>query len=149
MANPRGNIGSLQRAKEEGTPLVPLATGEASRPVRVRADQWVFDALKGMPPAEVGKLLAGALLARQTAEPTPEPKQGGELNSGHNLRGKVAELWNALQLPGVRLVEVGNAFEVRRGEELVQKFAGATAGALKTRGLIWRDDAGDWYRVDA
>ena len=48
-----------------GTPeslgVIPLAEGEFSRPVRVRAAAWVFEALSGRSAAEVGKLLESAL----------------------------------------------------------------------------------------
>lgn len=53
MANPRGHVESL------GT--VPLAEGEVSRPVRVRAQAWVFERLRTMSAAEVGALLSSAL----------------------------------------------------------------------------------------
>lgn len=52
-------------ANRKGTPeslgVTPLAEGEHSRPVRVRAEAWVFEALKGRSAAEVGALLASAL----------------------------------------------------------------------------------------
>lgn len=59
MANPKGHIKSL------GT--VPLAEGEQSRPVRVRAEAWVFEQLKGMGAAEVGQLIASALRERNSS----------------------------------------------------------------------------------
>ena len=48
MANRRGTPESLG--------VTPLAEGEHSRPVRVRAEAWVFEALKGRSAAEVGAL---------------------------------------------------------------------------------------------
>lgn len=65
MANLKGTPGSLG--------VTPLAEGEYSRPVRVRAAAWVFEALSGRSAAEVGRLLESAL--RGTGEPVtlPEP----------------------------------------------------------------------------
>lgn len=52
-------------ANSKGTPeslgVTPLAEGEHSRPVRVRAPTWVFDALAQRSPADIGKLLQTAL----------------------------------------------------------------------------------------
>ncbi|WP_291426979.1 hypothetical protein [Deinococcus sp.] len=53
VRNPKGHIATL------GT--VPLAAGEKSRPVRVRAREWVFERLAGMSAAEVGELIESAL----------------------------------------------------------------------------------------
>lgn len=53
--------------------MTPLAEGEQSRPVRVRAESWVFEALKGRSAAEVGALLASALrpAVNQVEESSP------------------------------------------------------------------------------
>lgn len=53
MANPNGTPESLG--------VTPLAKGEHSRPIRIRAPAWVFDALAQRSAAEVGQLLATAL----------------------------------------------------------------------------------------
>lgn len=58
MANLRGTPQSLG--------VTPLAEGEYSRPVRVRAPAWVFEALSGRNAAEIGRLLESAL--RSTGE---------------------------------------------------------------------------------
>lgn len=69
MANPNGTPESLG--------VTPLAVGEHSRPVRVRAEAWVFEALKGRSAAEVGALLASALqsapVLSQVEQPSPPP----------------------------------------------------------------------------
>ncbi len=65
--NPKGHIATL------GT--VPLAVGEKSRPVRIRAQEWVFDRLAGMSAAEVGKLMESALrgLDGEPGKPSAAP----------------------------------------------------------------------------
>lgn len=68
-------------ANRKGTPeslgVTPLAEGEHSRPVRVRAESWVFEALKGRSAAEVGALLASALQSAPVVslveQPSPPP----------------------------------------------------------------------------
>lgn len=69
MANPKGTPESLG--------VTPLAENEQSRPVRVRADAWVFEALKGRSAVEVGALLASTLqsatVLSQVKQPSPPP----------------------------------------------------------------------------
>lgn len=64
-------------ANLKGTPeslgVTPLAEGEYSRPVRVRAAAWVFEALSGRSAAEVGKLLESALRGMGEPVATLEP----------------------------------------------------------------------------
>lgn len=69
MANPNGTPETLG--------VTPLADGELSRPIRVRAETWVFEALRGRSAAEVGALLASALrsfpeerLSKSSSTPT-------------------------------------------------------------------------------
>jgi hypothetical protein len=65
MVNPNGTPQSLG--------VTPLAEGEYSRPVRVRAPAWVFVALAQRGAIEVGNLLQVALRATNDPVPPLEP----------------------------------------------------------------------------
>ncbi len=64
-------------ANLNGTPeslgVTPLAEGEHSRPVRIRAPAWVFDALAQRSAAEVGHLLQTALRGASESAAMLEP----------------------------------------------------------------------------
>lgn len=174
MANPRGNPKSLN--------VVPLSDAEQSRPVRVRAETWVFDALKGMSAAEIGQLISTALHDKETAlrgsQPnlSPEPRNVDTLSrnaigesrkkgsrgeepdgagagaagavvsrEGHKrLSGKGLELLTLLQTEGAVMVADGNRYRVVIGTQDAGNHAGATGGALLTRGLLVQIEPGKW-----
>ncbi len=60
MPNPQPKTEGL-RPNPKALGVEPLAEGELSRPVRIRASREVHERLKGMSAAEIGKLLEKAL----------------------------------------------------------------------------------------
>lgn len=118
--------------------------------MRVRAKVWVFEALRELSPVEVGDLLASALQARQEVSSSPEQQQTPTPPPSRvsKLSARAAALYEALAQSGAVLVEVGNRYEVRRGEAVLFSVAGSTAGSLQTRGLVRRASSGVWVRSD-
>lgn len=75
MSHPNPRYAGL-RPHPEKLGVTPLREGESSRPLRVRAEDWVFERLKSMSSAQLGELITSALLAadqsnQQALTPTP------------------------------------------------------------------------------
>lgn len=114
--------------------VTPLREGEISRPVRVRAEAWVFERLHGMSSIELGTLIAGALLAAEqsgqrpasAAAPMVEPpllQDRPTLPDVENV-GMISSALPAARLPKLSgrpaqllalLQEPGSAIELKHG----------------------------------